>query len=571
MNELNFLQLKKAAKKVETAPELKIILMGDCATQHLATAIRGCFAVNNIGAQVVDVDYNLIDAQVLDEQSELYEENPDFVLLFMCSEKLEEAFSICAEKTAFAEQMCKKIRGYWERINTQLKANILQFTFVERENYVFGNYSLKTQESFLFQVKKLNYLLAAETQSVKNAFLIDLNNIRAEIGEKHFKDEKLYYAAKMPVTTEALPLVAKSVFTTVMAIRGRVKKCVICDLDNTLWGGVIGDDGLSGIQIGELGVGHAFEDLQRWLKNLKERGIILCICSKNNEEAAREPFEKHPEMILRLEDISVFVANWDDKASNIVNIQKTLNIGMDSIVFLDDNPFERNLVRSIVPDITVPELPEDPSEYLTYLQSLNLFETASFSEGDKNRTEQYQSEMKRLNAEKSFTSYDDYLISLEMIAETKPFDEFQTPRIAQLTQRSNQFNLRTVRCTEKDIADFASNPDYITRYFMLRDKFGDHGLISVLLLKKQDSHTLFIENWLMSCRVLKRGMEEYIINSIVSIAKEYGFDTIVGEYLPTAKNSMVSDIYAMHGFESVGEGKFILKVNQYEAQKTFIN
>ncbi len=571
MTEYSFLKLKKEHKKALAAqPDFKMFLMGDCATQHLATSISGYFATNNVIVDLTDADYDLIDAQILDDNSELYSKAPDFVVIFMCTEKLEDAFLRCSDKQSFAENMYEKIIGYWNRINSNIKTNIIQFLFTENDNKVFGNYALKTSESFLFQVKKLNYLLSLGCQKTKNAFLLDLNSIQASFGQNHFKDDKLYYAAKMPITTEALPEVAKNVFDIVSAVKGKFKKCIICDLDNTLWGGVIGDDGLNGIQIGELGVGHAFEDLQKWLKSLKERGIILCVCSKNNENIAKEPFEKHPEMILKLDDFSIFVANWEDKASNIQYIQQTLNIGMDSIVFLDDNPFERNLVRNIIPQVTVPELPEDPSLYLGYLKSLNLFETASFSESDKSRTEQYQSEMKRINSEKNFGSYDDYLISLEMVAEVHPFDEFQTPRIAQLTQRSNQFNLRTVRCTEKDIADYAANPQYITRYFMLRDKFGDHGLISVLLMKKENEHTLFIENWLMSCRVLKRGMEEYIINTIVSIAKEHGIDLIIGEYIPTPKNAMVADIYAKHGFKRIDNNRFMLSVDDYSPEKTYI-
>ncbi len=571
MADFSFLQLKKAAKTAKNeSPSKKLVLMGDCATQHLATAIQGYSYLKGLCINVIDVDYNLIDAQILDPQSELYSEKPDFTLIYMCSEKLESAFAECKNKQHFAESMYEKISGYWSRINSNIQTNILQFSFLENDDRIFGNYALKTPESFLFQVKKLNYLLACGCQQTKNAFLIDLNGMQSVYGQKTVKDNKLYYAAKMPITTEMLPETAKNVFDVISAICGNFKKCVICDLDNTLWGGVIGDDGLNGIQIGELGIGHAYEDLQHWLKSLKERGIILCVCSKNNEDTAKEPFEQHPEMVLHLDDISVFVANWEDKATNILNIQQTLNIGMDSIVFLDDNPFERNLVRSIIPTITVPELPEDPSEYLSYLKSLNLFETASFSEGDKDRTAQYQSEIKRQNLEKSFESYDDYLVSLEMVATVRPFDEFQTPRISQLTQRSNQFNLRTVRCTEKDIADYANDPDYITRYFMLRDKFGDHGLISVLIMKKIDPHTLFIENWLMSCRVLKRGMEEYIINSIASIAKENGFDTVIGEYIKTPKNAMVADIYPKHGFEPVGDDRFVLRTDNYVPQKTFI-
>ena len=337
-----------------------------------------------------------------------------------------------------------------------------------------------------------------------------------------------------------------------------------------MWGGVIGDDGINGIHLGELGLGHAFDDLQKWLKQLKERGIILAICSKNNEDTAKEPFLKHPEMVLSLDDISVFVANWEDKASNIRYIQKILNIGMDSLVFLDDNPFERNLVKSMIPEITVPDLPEDPAGYLEYLKGLNLFETASYSDADKERTNQYKAEVDRKESEKLFESYDDYLQSLEMNAEVCAFDEFQTPRIAQLTQRSNQFNLRTIRCTEEDILRLSKDENYITQYYMLKDKFGDHGLISVVILKKVDKQTLFVENWLMSCRVLKRGMEEFIANNIILAAKQNGFKYVVGEYIKTPKNSMVEKLYSTLGFEDIGNNQFKVSVDEYKECKTFI-
>ena len=346
-------------------------------------------------------------------------------------------------------------------------------------------------------------------------------------------------------------------------------KCVVCDLDNTLWGGVVGDDGLEGIELGELGDGAAFTALQRWLKELKDRGILLCVCSKNEEATAKEPFEKHPDMVLKLEDISVFIASWQDKAANIRLIQKTLDIGMDSLVFLDDNPFEREAVKSLIPEICVPNLPEDPAEYLPYLQNLNLFETASFSDEDSKRTEQYHAEFGRVSLQKQFSSYEDYLKSLDMTAEAQPFNGFWFPRIAQLTQRSNQFNLRTVRCTEADIAALAADSRYVTFYFTLKDKFGDYGLISVVVLEKRES-SLFINQWLMSCRVLKRGMEEFIANKLISTALKLGYKTVTGEYLPTKKNAMVADLYKRLGFTPLENGLFIAEIKSYTPHTTYI-
>lgn len=567
---LSFVGLRKLAKQSVEGKSQKLVLMGDCATQHLATAIRGMAVANELNLSVIDTDYNLLDVLTIDEHSELFENAPDFVLIHMCTEKLLEKFHECPEKSSFAETTMVRIREYWSRISGRMQTNILMFSFVEKDDGVFGFYGAKQPEAFIFQLRKLSYLLAYAASETKNIFILDLNQIALQMGMGQFSDTKLYYSAKMPISLNALPTIAESVVKTIQAIRGKIKKCAILDLDNTLWGGVIGDDGLEGIQIGELGVGHAYEALQHWLKDLKERGIILCVCSKNNEDTAKLPFEKHPEMVLHLDDISAFVANWEDKVSNIRAIQKTLNIGMDSIVFIDDNPFERNLVRSVIPDITVPELPDDPAQYLDYLQKLDLFETASYSPADKDRTRQYQAEMQRISQQSQYASYDEYLQSLDMVAVVSAFDEFQVPRIAQLTQRSNQFNLRTIRCTEEEVTRLMKDENFLTLYFMLSDKFGSHGLISLVILKTMDVETLFIYNWLMSCRVLKRGMEAFILNSVMETAQKNGYKKVIGEYIKTPKNSMVEHIYEEYGFTPIGDNRYIAEVSAYKKTKNHI-
>lgn len=573
MADISYKQLKKLAKADHSAlPQYRLAVMGDCATQHLADAVRGYGAHIGLGLTVLDADYNQIGALTMDSTSELYSFAPNAVLIQMCTQKLYEAFCSAplSRRADFAQDTFAAITATWLRIGANSPAAILQCNFPLLDDGAFGQYGSKTQASFLYQQRKLNWLLMEGCQKYKNVTLVDLDAIQSRMGSRSFSDPKLYYIAKMPISLDALPTVAKSVLDIIQALRGSVKKCVVLDLDNTLWGGVIGDDGLSGIQIGELGLGHAFSDFQLWLKELKNRGILLAVCSKNNEAAAKEPFEKHPEMVLRLEDFSMFVANWEDKAANIRNIQQTLNIGMDSLVFLDDNPFERNLVRSLIPEITVPELPEDPALYLQYLRELNLFETASYSADDANRTQQYRLQAERARFESSFQSYDDYLKSLEMKAVAAPFDAFHGPRIAQLTQRSNQFNLRTVRCTEADIEALAHDDSRICLYFTLKDQFGDHGLISVAVMDKQSDNTLFISQWLMSCRVLKRGMEEFIVNTMLEKAKLGGFQKVIGEYIPTPKNAMVKDLYEKMGFTPVENGRFEVLCDGWQPRKTYI-
>lgn len=568
-----FSQLQKNCKKdASKLPRHKLAILGNCATQHLAVAIKGYAFEQSISIDIFEADYNQISIQILNYDSEMYRFMPDSVLLYICVEELYSEWHRCPqdERGDFADKAVVSIRKYWDCIGKICNAHIIQFMFVEMDDKVFGDYAYKLSNSFIYQVKKINFLLMETCSLYKNVSLLDLCAVQAQVGGALLFDPKLYYTSKMPISLATLPVVAKRVVDILKSRMGFVKKCVVLDLDNTLWGGVIGDDGLSGIQIGELGLGRVYSALQIWFKELKNRGILLAICSKNEEAVAKEPFIKHDEMILKLEDFAVFIANWNDKVSNIKYIQQILNIGMDSIVFIDDNPFERNLVCSLIPEITIPELPEDPAEYLKYLQELNLFETASYSDEDNKRTEQYHAEAQREIMRHQYNNIDEYLQSLEMSAIVAPFDAFHAPRIAQLTQRSNQFNLRTVRYMESEIEMAINDPNKITLYFTLKDKLADHGLISVVIMEKQSNAGLFIDTWLMSCRVLNRGMEEFVINKIIETAKQHGFKTVIGEYIKTSKNYIVADIYEKLGFIRRDDEFFAADVNSFQYNKTFI-
>ena len=572
METVRYTDLKRLAKQ-ECDAKQRLALLGDCATQQLATALRGESVRRGFPLDVLDADYDQMEAQLLDPGSEVYAFSPDYILLFASAEKLKKRFydTVPAERAMFAERELERFCGLWNAILSHCKAKILMFDFPEEPDAVFGSYALRTPASFAFQVRKLNLriseVMAADYPAV---YPLALGAVQTMLGRESFFEDRSWYLAKMAVRTDALPAVAARIMDTVTALAGKVKKCIVTDLDNTLWGGVIGDDGMDGIQLGELGDGPAFAALQRWLLELKQRGLLLAVCSKNNDDTAREPFEKHPEMILRLDDFAMFVANWENKAENIRNIQKTLNIGMDSFVFLDDSPFERNLVREMIPEVTVPELPEDPAAVPAFLRALNLFEAVSFSEEDAARTAQYQAEASRTAAQAKFASYDEYLQALDMHGQILPFDSFHYPRIAQLTQRSNQFNLRTVRYSEADIAAIASDPDYLTRYMTLSDRYGEHGLISVVICRKQDAQTLFIDTWLMSCRVLRRGVEGCLFDAIVQMALDNGYRYLTAEYLPTAKNKMVANFYSEIGMEKSGAGTYLLDCTKHRRHEHFI-
>jgi len=572
MQKISYTALRKLAKQCNQ-PVKRLAIVGDCATQQLSAAIAGESVRRNYQLAVLDTDYDQMEAQLLDPNSELYQFQPDFILMFASAEKVKKRFqdTVPAERASFAEKEMQRFCSLWQAAAANCKAKILMFDFPEESDAVFGSFALRTPVSFGYQLRKLNMLLSERiAESYPQVYPIALSAIQSERGRSQFFEDRTWYLAKLAVIPDALPDVASRILDTVIALAGRVKKCVVVDLDNTLWGGVIGDDGIDGIQLGELGDGPAFVALQKWLLELKRRGILLAVCSKNNDDTAREPFEKHPETVLRLEDFAAFVANWDNKADNIRKIQQTLNIGMDSFVFLDDNPFERNLVREMLPEVTVPELPEDPALVPAYVEGLHLFEAVSYSEEDSARTAQYQAEASRTAAQASFTSYDDYLVSLEMQGEILPFDSFHYPRIAQLTQRSNQFNLRTVRYSEADIAAIAQDPEYFTRYMTLSDKFGEHGLISVVICKKQSADTLFIDTWLMSCRVLRRGVEGCLFDAIVKMTLDSGFRYLTAEYLPTAKNKMVAHFYDEIGMQPNGDGTYRLDCTQHQNHSHYI-
>lgn len=566
----SFQELKRNCKK-ETAslPVIRVALVGDTATQLLSTAIRGTGVDRGFHIDLFEAEYNQVEQQFMDPGSDLHAFDPEFIVVFQSTHKWAEKHALTGNegKVSLAEERLDFVRT----ICASSRSKIIYLNYPEIDDTVFGSYANKVSLSFSWQVRKFNYGLMELAQETPNLFVCDLAALQNKYGRNWLFDASIYTSTEMILSVDSLPYVSARILDVVCALKGKFKKCLILDLDNTVWGGVVGDDGLEGIQLGHgLGIGKAFTEFQMWAKKLKDRGIILCVCSKNDEDKAKEPFEKHPDMVLRLSDIAVFMANWETKVDNIRAIQQILNIGFDSMVFLDDNPFERNIVREHIPDITVPELPEDPADYLEFLYSLNLFETASYSATDKDRTKQYQVEAQRVGYAKTFHDEADFLRSLDMVSTVEGFTKFNTPRVAQLSQRSNQFNLRTVRYTEADIEALSSDPDVIPITFTLEDKFGDNGLICVVIMKKMDAERLFVDTWFMSCRVLKRGMEHFTLNTMVVKAREKGYKKIVGEYLPTLKNGMVKEHYDRLGFTPLGDGRYELDTETYQDKECYI-
>ena len=574
---LDLKQLKRLIKQEHShLPQVKVALLGDTATQLLATAMRGAAIDMGLDLALFEADYNQVEQQLLDPQSELHGFMPQYMVLFQATHRLvDDHASMPPEQRAFlAKRRLEFVEGILND-KAWTGCRFICLNYPEIDDTVFGNYANQVQSSLIYQTRLLNVGLMQLAERYDNLSIVDLAALQAQQGRRVMFSPSVYASTEMVLSIDALPPVAYRIVQVIAAQRGTFKKCLILDLDNTLWGGIIGDDGLEGIQLGHgLGIGRVFTELQQWCKKLQQRGIILCVVSKNDEAIAKEPFQHHPDMVLRLEDIAVFIANWETKVDNIRAIQQILNIGFDSMVFLDDNPFERAIVREHIPGITVPELPEDPAEYLEHLYGLNLFETASASEADDKRTRQYQQEAQRVELKRTFGNEQEFLASLDMQARVEPFNAFNTPRVAQLTQRSNQFNLRTMRYNEDDVRRLAGDPQVIDLAFSLSDRFGDHGLIAVVVMRPLDSATLFVDTWLMSCRVLKRGMERFTLDQMVAQVQGRGYRRIVGEYIPTPKNGMVAEHYPSLGFhelQGTAHKQWVLELDEYEPQACHIH
>lgn len=570
---MEFSTLKKNLKKdFSSFKKVKIAVLGEFSTQLLVQALKGYGYEIQLNYDIYEADYSQIERQIYDPGSELYSFEPEFILIFNSVQKQLVNYykGDIKSKKCFSTTFLNKISALLDTIDTNSKSTVILSNLPEINDNVYGNYSNKLDFTFIYHTRKINIGLMQLAQERKNLFINDIALLQSYYGYQNTHDPKLYITADMVYNMSFLPEIAKNTTDIILSATGTFKKCLILDLDNTVWGGIIGDDGIENIQVGDFGIGKAFSELQLWAKQLKERGIILAACSKNDEKIAKGAFENHPDMVLQLEDFSVFTANWENKAENIKQIQSILNIGFDSMVFIDDSPFERDFVRTYIPEITIPEMPEDPAEYLPYLRSLNLFETASHSEEDSLRTASYRQEAERQTLQKAFVNEDDYLKSLSMTSEVKPFDKFTIPRVSQLTQRSNQFNLRTIRYSEEEITSISESKDLYTLSFTLKDKLGEYGLISVIILKAEKDKSLFVDTWIMSCRVLKRTMENFVLNSIVKTGKENGFDKLIGEYIPTKKNEMVRNHYSSLGFKP-NNNHWELDINRYQNLKTFID
>jgi FkbH-like protein len=556
-------QLHKAARlcsmlvKADARPEgfsrLKLGILGDATLSLLTPAIVGSGLRHRLLLEVVEGNYNNAFAEAFDRDSHLHRAGLDMALVVSDARVigLDRAAVSREESEAKVTGAFEKLRAIVENLRPSVSSAIFVQTVVPPAEPLLGSFDRIEQGSPFALTDALNRRIAdwAATGAV---VLVDIARLAATVGYENWDDPRHWNASKLSFSPDMLPVYGDVVARTIACVRGYSRKCLVLDLDNTLWGGVIGDDGVDGIKLGQgSAVGEAHLAVQRLALELRSRGVILAVCSKNEDDAARKPFREHPDMLLREDEIAVFQANWTDKASNLKLIAKTLNIGVDALVFLDDNPAERMQVRRELPFVGVPELPDDPSLYARTLAAAGYFEAVAFSAEDRKRADYYKANAERAVALSSSGDMAGYLRSLDMVCTIGPVDATTLPRVSQLINKSNQFNLTTRRYSEAEVAAAASDPRRHISQVRLVDRFGDNGIIAVLIAIKGDK-AWEIDTWLMSCRVLGRRVEEACLQHLIAAARREGASELIGRYVPTAKNRMVAEHYRKFGFERIG-------------------
>jgi FkbH-like protein len=531
--------------------DIKIGIISNATTKLALPALVGTALRFGISLQVFEADFNQIAQEAFSSDSAFIGQNLNVVLVAIDYRGL--PLSPCPGYKDLAEKNVQECLAYVKSVVESLRsktgAQIILQNIASPVETLSGSFEGRLIGSLTWLISHLNSEL--DTLTADDTFILDIEGLAAKLGLINWHDLTQWNMAKLSFSQRYIPIYADYICRILAAKLGKSRRCLILDLDNTLWGGVIGDDGLEGILIGNGDpTAEAHLHLQRTALELRGRGVVLAVSSKNEDATARKPFKEHPDMLLREEHIAVFQANWSDKASNIKAIAEMLSLRLESIVFLDDNPAERMQVRIELPEVAVPELPKDPALYARTLIAAGYFEAITFSEEDRKRAIFYQDNAKRALILNQSSDMDSYLKSLDMEISFAPFDATGRARIAQLISKSNQFNLTTKRYNELDIKTLENNKSFYTRQIRLKDTFGDNGMISVIICKI-DEFAWEIDTWLMSCRVLGRRIELAALQDIVTNAKANGATKLIGIYSPTAHNIIVKDHYKKLEFTKI--------------------
>ena len=533
------------ALRAQSVPTVRLAFLGSSTSSHLLPGIRLGALRRGFLLDIYTGPYGLYRQELANPESGLYNFRPEITCFAF------DAQHLAGGENASLEAALHTLRTCWQTAHAKLHCTVIQQAVLPRLPLLMGNNEDRLAQSPAGLIFELNHALRQEARNA-GVYTLSIDHAAAKDGLGQWFDSALWYSAKQEIHPRASVVYGDQLGRLIAAVRGRGAKCLVLDLDNTLWGGVIGDDGIDGIVLGQGSpTGEAFVSLQRYAKQLAARGVILAVCSKNDLANAQAPFESHPEMILRTADIACFVANWQDKAENLRYIAQTLNIGLDSLVFVDDNPAERRLIRAELPMVAVPELPEDPAEYVDLLSAAGYFEAVEITAEDAARTALYRANASREALRQTSTDLAGYLSGLDMQLLASPFDAAGFKRIVQLINKTNQFNLTTRRYTDAEIEALMRDPETATLQLRLTDIHGDNGMIAVVIAHRtgsEEAAALDITTWLMSCRVLGRGVEEATLNLVAERARDLGCIELLAEYRPTPKNAMVADHYRKLGF-----------------------
>lgn len=530
----------------------RVAVVGTGTLSLWADGLKAALYAAGIWADVFTGQFGQYQQDIVDPESGVAKFAPDVVILAVDARSLGLP-DVSRDPDTVVDDLVAQFRSLWKACQERFGAALIQCNFEIPEIDPFGRLSAAVAggRSRVMQRANLGLWEAAERANVA---VFDMNEAAAEYGKQRWNDAGMWIAAKQYPAAEALPALSRRMASLVRAGCGLTSKCLVLDLDNTLWGGAIGEDGLSGIRLGGDPEGEAYTAFQRYVQALRRRGIPLAVCSKNNEADARSVFRDHPETVLREEDFAVFLANWEPKPDNLRRVASMLNIGIDSLVFLDDNPMERNFIRKELPEVEVPELPDDPALYIEVLHRSYLFETLTLTEEDERRADSYRQNAQRSHLAAGSANLDDYLSGLGMKLELRAFDDLNLPRIVQLINKTNQFNLTTRRATAADVTQWLRDPGCYTQSMRLRDRFGDSGITGILVAF-HEGDVVRIDNWLISCRVLGRRIENAMLSSVLDFAKRMGARAVTGEFLPNAKNEQVKDLYPRLGFVCISNGE----------------
>ncbi len=562
-----------------TTKPVRLALLGSGTLAHLHAGIRVAGLRRNIHIETYENDYGQYWQEIADTGSALHEFNPTTVLLALDAHHLAAGVTaaMAGEDVArAAAEVVERVAGCWHGLRAAFGCHIVHQLPLPVHPPLLGQNEQRLPGSRAAFVARVGAELRARAEA-EGVDLLALDQRVALDGLDAWHDAGMWHRAKQEVSLAATPLYGDLVARLIAARQGRSFKALVLDLDNTLWGGVVGDDGLEGLVLGQgSALGEAFVAFQDYARELSRRGVILAVCSKNDEANAVEPFEKHPDMVLRRGDIASFVANWSDKAANIRAIAQDLNIGLDALVFIDDNPFERALVRRELPMVAVPEVSDDPTGYPRALADAGYFEALAITEDDRARSSQYQANREREALRATTTDLPSYLRSLDMRLIWRRFDQIGLQRTVQLINKTNQFNLTTRRYTEDDVLAIMRDPRAFGLQLRLLDRFGDNGIIAILIGRMLNDTDLLIDTWLMSCRVLGRQVEPTSLNLIAAQAKALGATRLIGDYVATKKNAMVRDHYAKLGFapldaDAFGTTRAVLDLTDFVPADTFID